>query len=1289
MAKNKVFRAFVLLVLTAMLSIGFIACDMGNGGKNNSQKIAYKQLEEYLKNLDDSKDVNYIEINDVSNELLKGSADSSSCSPLGELIKNSNKKVFLILGKKANRATIDYSEIGEYAFYKVNNLVGIEFSSDLISIGKNAFAECPDLVTLDFSGCSKLKTIGVGAFSYLPKLKSIDFSGCTSLTKFEYNNFMWCGSLKNLDFSECINLTKFEHNNFLSCDSLTSLDLSSCTKLTEIGDYSFGSCIALKTVKLPRNLEFLGFASFAVCTSLTNIEVDKNNPNYSSENGILFNKDKSTIILYPIGRSDTSYDIPDSVMEIGENAFVACAQLTSIKFPTNLKKIKRWAFSGCSLTEVDLSACPKLESIEGGPFRCPTLTSIKVADDNPNYISENGILFNKDKTELVQYPNGKTQTSYKVPDSVTKIGDSAFSDCDKLTDIELPKNLIRLEDRAFSYSINLTSMKLPASLRSIGYAAFMSCRNLTNVDLSECSELESLEGQVFDYSINAVVKLPNADIQIDERSNFGSESRTSCVKEVQIPDNNAYNLRQRVIDSGYPENRITEYAGIPLVDTGSVDKPVAVAYSELETWLSNTATNGINYIKITGIPKDQMLGEWAEPSPLAEKLKTENKKLYVFLELEAKEALTEIPDQAFYKLSNLVGIDMPENLISIKTNAFYGCTKLEKIELPQTLKLISSAAFFGCTKLKSIKIPASITTIDYAVFSECIKLRNIDLSECINIKSIGKESFKGCYSLENIDLSAYTKLSSIKEQAFLGCTNARIKLPRADITIGSNAFGKSSTNFCLEVEVSKYNDLKNRVINSGYPEDRILVNTDVPNVDTGSIDNPVEVAYSELETWLSNTATNGINYIKITNIPIEALNGKGHCECGELGEILNKTEHKVFISLELEGGATLEKIPNNSLCYVYNIVGIKFPESLTTLEENAFLNCSKLESADISKCINLTKIERNVFGGSNIKSVKLPAKLKDIEPYYVFSDVLEEITVASDNPDFSSENGILFNKDKTTLILYPRCKSGTNYTVPASVQKLGIGAFDYCKLLTGIDFSECTNLSFIGVGAFGSCTALETLDFSSCTKIDTIKEWAFDDCTALKNIIISSNTFESEDGIVFNKDKTSLIRYPAGKIDSSYTVPKEVTDIEIGAFTDCIALSKVDLTKCTNLKGIGDNVFEDCKTLTTVDFSKSTNLEVIGSYTFSRCTSLTDVDLSNCTKLNKIWAYVFGYDTEAIIKLPNVNLSFDDEVFGSSENSWVKEVQIPSGNTTLKDAVRKTCGDSEDTYFPENRITEY
>ena len=300
-------------------------------------------------------------------------------------------------------------------------------------------------------------------------------------------------------------------------------------------------------------------SAFENCYNLTSITVDIENENYSSENGILFNKDKTKIIRYSPGKSDSSYTIPNSVTtidfgafeccnnltsitipnsvtyiyrdafrycnnltsvtipnsvtSIGSYAFSGCNNLTSITIPNSVTSIGSYAFSGCdNLTSITIpnsvtsigsyafSDCYNLTSITipnsvtsidyDAFYRCTNLTSITVDIENKSYSSENGILFNKDKTEIIRYSPGKNDSSYTIPNSVTNIGSYAFSDCYNLTSVTIPNSVTSIGGYAFSGCDNLTSITIPNSVTSIGIYAFRNCDNLTIYCKSNSTALE-------------------------------------------------------------------------------------------------------------------------------------------------------------------------------------------------------------------------------------------------------------------------------------------------------------------------------------------------------------------------------------------------------------------------------------------------------------------------------------------------------------------------------------------------------------------------------------------------------------------------------------------------------------------------------------------------------------------------------------------------------------------------------------------------------------------------------
>jgi hypothetical protein len=131
---------------------------------------------------------------------------------------------------------------------------------------------------------------------------------------------------------------------FLNCYDLASVVFSD--GLISIGDNAFNGCTNLTSVTIPASVTSIGICSFLDC-GLTSINVNASNPNYSSDNGILFNKDKTTLIIYPQGKNATSYSIPSTVTSIADAAFMGCNGLTSVTIPASVwcqyLRILRWS----------------------------------------------------------------------------------------------------------------------------------------------------------------------------------------------------------------------------------------------------------------------------------------------------------------------------------------------------------------------------------------------------------------------------------------------------------------------------------------------------------------------------------------------------------------------------------------------------------------------------------------------------------------------------------------------------------------------------------------------------------------------------------------------------------------------------------------------------------------------------------------------------------------------------------------------------------------------------------
>ena len=262
------------------------------------------------------------------------------------------------------------------------------------------------------------------------------------------------------------------------------------TKLVRYPQGRKGDCfIPASTVEI-QNRAFNG------CCGITSFTVHPDNPEYTSENGVLFNKEMTELIKYPKGRKG-EYIIPDTVETIEPGAFCDCTELTSIVIPDSMTEIE-YGFEGCTgLTTVIISQ--SLTSISNTVFRgCTAFSAITVHPDNPEYSSEDGILFNKEKTRLACYPQGR-KGDYVIPRSVEVIGHRAFAYCAGLTSVTIPDTVICIGDYAFYNCTGLTSITIPDSVFEIGSFSFAGCNGLTTLHISKSVVKVTLEyKQIFE-----------------------------------------------------------------------------------------------------------------------------------------------------------------------------------------------------------------------------------------------------------------------------------------------------------------------------------------------------------------------------------------------------------------------------------------------------------------------------------------------------------------------------------------------------------------------------------------------------------------------------------------------------------------------------------------------------------------------------------------------------------------------------------------------------------------------
>ena len=364
------------------------------------------------------------------------------------------------------------SAFGGYSVLKVGSgsspvFVNFSFGVTSVTIPNSVTTLAPKV----FQGCAQLTSVTLG--TGLTTIQDFAFKDCSSLTSITIPNTVT--TIGTNAFYNCYGLTSITIGNgvtsigneaFSNCYGLTSITIPN--SVTSIGANAFTSCSGLTSITIPNSVTSIGDSAFQYCEGLLSISVDSNNPNYSSENGILFNKLKTILIKCPTTKAG-SYSIPSSVTTIGNNAFIRCRSLTAVSIPNSVTSIGDSAFQYCEgLTNITIGS--GVTSIGAWAFgSCTALISIII----PNSVTSIGACAFLSCTSL---------TSVTIPNSVTSIGWYAFSSCTSLTTVTTGSGATSIAEGVFSFCDSLTSITIGSGVTSILYNAFMNCSVLARVE---------------------------------------------------------------------------------------------------------------------------------------------------------------------------------------------------------------------------------------------------------------------------------------------------------------------------------------------------------------------------------------------------------------------------------------------------------------------------------------------------------------------------------------------------------------------------------------------------------------------------------------------------------------------------------------------------------------------------------------------------------------------------------------------------------------------------------------
>ena len=1142
-----------------------------------------------------------------------------------------------------NFTTFDIPEgietIGNYAFYDCYNLQSVTIPDSVTVIGSYAFSWCQNLQSAIIP--DSVTAVGKGAFNQ-----------CSSLTKAEIGS----------------GLKRIPQNMFESCYNLTEVEISE--GVTDIGDYAFYDCDALKTVSIPASVTTIGTEAFDSCGSLEGFDVSEDNGSFCSENGVLFNKDKTVLICYPAGKTARNYTVPSTVTEILPYAFSGAANLRQITIPATVTTIGEYAFSYSGLMSVELengitvineyafANCIKLESVSIPAtvtsievyafYRCSNLTDVyyystyenwnKIEIDSNNYHLDYPTIHYVDiQTEDYEFVNGELIVT-GGREVATRFSNLDFAQ--DITKITVKGEVEQILEFVFADLPNVTEVNIAKTVSSIGNFAFENCPKLKTVNLDVEFEEESVEEET-------------TEEPVCEISQENTEEYTSAVTG---------DIGELVLNAEAVDNTTTTRAYT------TTTKPPTTTTAPTTTVAPTTTTEEpeTDYTVITRVERTTTTRPYEEP------------------------------EEDEYPSYRTIGI-----------MAFAGCESLENIVIPETFKTIGNYAFADCTKLNSVTLNDGLKNIGSAAFNNCTSLSEITIP--VSVKEMGYDAFYGCSLLETVYFNA------------VNC----------DITSASDdeklIFGErdSLKNFYFGDKVHT------------IPYEILRGNSSI-----------TEIVIPDNVTYISSYAF--YNCSALT----KAVIGSGVEDMG----------NSVF-----------------SACDALTDVAIR--EGVTVIGENMFEGCNGLTSVTIPDSV--TDIYSGALAGCyNLKSITIGKGLEYLHSYaFYYCYSLVSVTVDESNAYFASDSdGVLFSKDGTKLVYYPIGKPNMTYSIPEEVTIVGNRSFRNSQNLVSIGIPasvetieeyalsmgdnltdvyyagteeqwneisktdwvlpESTTLHFnstvpdtdiasgtcgenltwtldangkltiSGTGEMDDYTDISSVPWysysSSVTTVNiadnitSIADPAFFSCTNLTSITVDeNNNYYSNDeyGVLFNNDKTELIQFPAGNTRTIYTIPDSVITIGAGAFYYCDSLTKIIIRN--SVTTIGAEAFVDCTNLTSVTIPDS--VTTIGEGAFIYCANITSVTIpDSVTAIGDLTFYACESLTSITIPDSVATIgrgafygcnNLADVYYRGTEEQWCK-IKIDDANTYLIDATihfagrtvidSGTCGDSVDWVLYED-----